>query len=145
MGIIERRLSQTDCKVNGWVMDGFPKTLQQVTLLKTLKVKPSRVILLECSQDTSVERLRERRIDPTTGIYYNSSNMPTDPTLVSRLVQHDEDKEETVRKRWQVWDDFIGKIEEVYSYYIYNIKADSQKPEEITDSLAEIVQNPARA
>jgi len=71
MSIIERRLSETDCKVNGWVMDGFPKTLQQVTLLKTMKIKPSRVVLLECSEDGSVRRLKERQVDPITGIYYN--------------------------------------------------------------------------
>jgi len=50
-----------------------------------------------------------------------------------------------VRKRWRVWDDFIGKIEEVYSHYIYNVRAESQTAEEITDCLAEIIQNPARA
>ncbi len=145
MGIIERRLNQTDCKVNGWVMDGFPKTLQQVSLLKTMKVKPSRVVLLECSEEGSVRRLKERVVDPNTGIYYNASNQPSDPAIRARLTQHDEDKEETVRKRWRVWDDFIGKIEEVYAHYIFNVRAESQTVDEITDTLAEIIQNPARA
>ena len=71
MNIIENRIKQTDCRVNGWVMDGFPKTLQQVTLLKSIKIKPSKVILLECGEEASVKRLQERWIDPVTGIYYN--------------------------------------------------------------------------
>jgi adenylate kinase family enzyme len=41
-------------------MDGFPKTLQQVTLLKSIKIKPSKVILLECGEEASVKRLQER-------------------------------------------------------------------------------------
>jgi len=88
MNIIERRLmySKTDCKVNGWVMDGFPKTLQQVSLLKTMKIKPSRVVLLECSEDGSVKRLKQRKIDPHTGIYYNENNLPNDEEIKARLT-----------------------------------------------------------
>lgn len=125
MSIIENRIKQTDCWVNGWVMDGFPKTQQQVKLLKSIKIKPSKVVLLECGEEVSVWRLQERKIDPITGIYYNNDNLPQDPEIVARLDTHDEDKEEVVRKRWRVWDDFIGWIEEAYKNMLYVVKTET--------------------
>ena len=62
-------------------MDVFPKTLQQVHLLKSINIKPSRVVLLECSEETSVIRLQQRRIDPITGIYYSLDSLPHDPDI----------------------------------------------------------------
>ena len=125
-------------------MDGFPKTLQQVHLLKSINIKPSRVILLECSEETSVQRLQQRRVDPITGIYYSMGNLPHDPEIKDRLLQHDEDKEDVVRKRWRVWDEFIGRIEEVYHNLLYVVKTEGQTSANITDSLSEVVQNPAK-
>ena len=143
LNIIERRLGRTDCKVNGWVMDGFPKTVAQVKLLKQLKIRPSKVILLECSEDVSVQRLQARKYDPLTGFYYNESNLPEDQDVVERLKSHDEDTEEVVRKRWKVWDNFIGKIEEIYDKNIFNVNTEAHCTEEITDIISEVVQNPA--
>jgi len=48
--LIESRIRHTDCKLNGWVLDGFPKTIQQITVLKAMKIKPTRVIILECDK-----------------------------------------------------------------------------------------------
>lgn len=79
-----------------------------------------------------------------TGIYYNSSSLPADPEIRDRLLQHDEDSEEVVRKRWRVWDDFIGRIEEVYSHQLYAVKTESLNVSQITDILSEVVQNPAK-
>lgn len=45
--LIEARIRQSDCKLNGWVLDGFPKTIQQITVLKAMKIKPTRVVVLE--------------------------------------------------------------------------------------------------
>jgi len=42
-----------------------------------MKIKPSKVVLLECKEETSVRRLQERRIDPVTGIYYNKDSLPS--------------------------------------------------------------------
>ena len=46
-GLIEKRLNQTDCRVNGWVMDGFPKTKAQINLLKAMRLRPAVVFVLE--------------------------------------------------------------------------------------------------
>lgn len=52
--LIEHRIKQTDCKVNGWVLDGFPQTEQQIGLLNQMKIKPSLVCIFEQNEETSV-------------------------------------------------------------------------------------------
>lgn len=71
ISLVEQRLKQSDCRVNGWVLDGFPQTDAQINLLKTLKLRPSLVCMFEQPEEESVRRLSNRRVDPTTGIYYN--------------------------------------------------------------------------
>jgi len=102
------------------------------------------VILLDCGEEVSVKRLADRRIDPVTGKYYNSKTTPDDQLIKDRLEQHTEDKEEVVRKRWRVWDDFIGKIEEVYRPYLFSIKTELYSEEECTDIISEMMQIPRR-
>lgn len=65
--VIDQRLSQSDCRVNGWVLDGFPQNPDQVNMLTALNVKPSLVCILEQTIDDSVNRLGKRRMDPITG------------------------------------------------------------------------------
>lgn len=45
--LIDTRLRQSDCRVNGWVLDGFPQTEAQVNLLRSMRIKPSLVVLFE--------------------------------------------------------------------------------------------------
>jgi len=45
--LIDQRIRQSDCRLNGWVLDGFPETESQVNLLKSMRVKPSLVCIFE--------------------------------------------------------------------------------------------------
>lgn len=69
--LIEQRLRQSDCMVNGWVLEGFPDSKTQSNLLTAMNVNPSMVVLFEQSITQSLERLGKRRIDQKTGCYYN--------------------------------------------------------------------------
>jgi adenylate kinase len=62
--IMEQRLKQSDCKVNGWILDGFPQSEAQVNLLKAMRLKPSLVCLFEQTEQVSLNRLKNRRVDP---------------------------------------------------------------------------------
>jgi adenylate kinase len=65
--VVDTRLNQSDCRVNGWVLDGFPQSFSQVALLTQMQVKPSLVIFLEQKDDECLKRLVNRRVDPFTG------------------------------------------------------------------------------
>jgi adenylate kinase len=92
INLVEQRIKQSDCRVNGWILDGFPKTSAQINMLKTLRVVPSLVVMFECSEDTCITRLSNRKVDPQTGIYYDMSlNPPQDDNILKRLTAVDED------------------------------------------------------
>jgi adenylate kinase len=100
ISLVEQRLKQSDCRVNGWVLDGFPKSQAQMTLLNALRMPPSHVVILDCVEDVSVQRLKNIKIDTQTGIAYDMSvNAPKDEAIKARLVKNDENEEETIRKR----------------------------------------------
>lgn len=85
-------------------MDGFPQTDPQINLLKSLKIRPSLVCIFEQPEEESIRRISNRRIDPTTGIYYNLEVFPPkDEATASRLIELLEDKERVVRQRFSVW------------------------------------------
>jgi adenylate kinase len=116
ISLVERRLKESDCIVNGWIMDGFPKTIEQVSLLTQMKIAPTKVVILECKEDVCIDRLKMKRIDPNTGIFYNLiDNPPEEREVEERLIEIGGNDEETVKKRWVVWDEFVGKIEEIFS------------------------------
>jgi len=97
-------------------MDGFPKTVEQVSLLTQMKIIPNKVVILECKQEVCIERLSLKRIDPITGFYYNlADQVPEDKEVLDRLIEIEGNDETTVKRRWHLWDEFVGKIEEIFS------------------------------
>ena len=57
MTLIEKRIKQTDCTLNGWVLDEYPNTVGQISHLKSLRLKPSLVIMFECPEDVCKKRI----------------------------------------------------------------------------------------
>ena len=120
--LIEKRIKQSDCRVNGWVMEGFPYSKAQVNLLKALRIKPSMVFMFESSEDESARRLGNRRIDPTTGIVYNLEvNPPSDEATSSRLIEMVQDSDEVVRKQYSNQKDKLMMLEEAFRPVLQNV------------------------
>lgn len=91
----------SDCRVNGWVLDGFPQTETQINLLRSMRIKPSLVVLFEQAQDESIRRLSNRRLDPRSGTLYNVEiDPPKSENVSNALVKKQEDSEPIVRKRY---------------------------------------------
>jgi len=140
--LVQTRLSQADCQLNGWIMDGFPESEAQVNLLKSMRIKPSVVFLLEQNEEESIRRLSNRRIDPVTGICYNIETDPADDSIATRLIEAPEDKYEVVKLKFAEWSSKVAKIEDAYKIILNIIAAD--KPKEIvTENLVEMIQTPS--
>lgn len=70
------------------MLEGFPYSRAQVNMLKAMRIKPSHVFMLDQSEEESVRRLGNRRIDPQTGAVYNLEvNPPSDEQTSNRLIQ----------------------------------------------------------
>ncbi|ELZ21861.1 adenylate kinase [Natrinema limicola] len=108
--IVDEALSQAD----GFVLDGYPRNLDQAEELEDM-TDLDLALYLEVGEEELVHRLTGRRMDPETGdIYHVEYNPPEDPEVEERLVQRDDDTEETVRERLSV---FHENTEPVIEYY----------------------------
>lgn len=98
--LIDSRMQQSDCRMNGWVIDGFPETDEQVNLLKSVMIRPNLVCIFEQKFDTCTTRLCNRRIDPTTGQCFNVLTNPPPKAKEATVILQRCDKEEFVSKRY---------------------------------------------
>lgn len=97
--IVDEALSQAD----GFVLDGYPRNLEQAEELESM-TDLDLALMLDVSEDELVHRLTGRRLDPETGdIYHVEYNPPEDDEVEDRLVQRDDDTEETVKERLRVY------------------------------------------
>ena len=111
LGMIRERLVQSDC-THGYILDGFPRTIPQAEgldqLLLGLNQKIDAVIVIEVSDDSIVERMGGRRVHPASGrIYHIKYNAPKvenkDDETQENLIIREDDQEDTVRKRLQIY------------------------------------------
>ncbi|XP_043842996.1 adenylate kinase 8 [Dromiciops gliroides] len=118
--VLINRLSKQDCICYGWVLHGFPRDLDQATLLESAGFMPNRVFFLNVPYDSVIERLTLRRTDPATGERYHLMYKPP-PTMEiqERLMQHPEDTEEKVKLKIDVFYRNSSLLEEYFENVIY--------------------------
>jgi len=107
INIIKERLDNPDCG-DGFLLDGFPRTIVQVEALREMGVALDFVIEISVDDEEIVKRMGGRRLHPASGrtyhIEYNPpKNENVDDVSGESLIQREDDKEETVRKRLDVY------------------------------------------
>jgi adenylate kinase len=122
VGLIQERLGARDCK-KGIILDGFPRTdVQAVALekmLKTMGMKIDAVINLEVGEDELIRRLTGRRTCERCGTGYHLQFSPPKVHGIcdrcgANLIQRDDDKEVTIRRRLKVYSDQTAPLVEYY-------------------------------
>jgi adenylate kinase len=107
VGLVKERLKQPDC-AKGYLFDGFPRTIPQAEAMKAANVAIEYVLEIDVPDDEIILRMSGRRVHPSSGRNYHVKFQP--PKLEGRddqtgemLVQRDDDREETVKKRLEVY------------------------------------------
>lgn len=105
--LIQERIQADDCK-SGFLFDGFPRTIPQAEALKKQHIDIDAVVEINVDDEEIVSRLSGRRVHEGSGrIYHVKYNPPQKPNrddvTGEPLVQREDDKEETIRKRLQVY------------------------------------------
>jgi len=118
LGLIKERITQDDC-VNGFLLDGFPRTIAQAEGLKDMGVDIDYVIEIVVDDEEIVKRMSGRRVHPESGRSYHIEFNPPkvdglDDVSGEALVQRDDDCEETVRKRLDVYHQQTKPLVEYY-------------------------------
>ena len=106
IGLVKDRLQEDDC-ANGYLFDGFPRTIAQADAMKDNGINVDYVLEIDVPDELIVERMSGRRSHPASGrVYHTRFNPPRvadiDDVTGEPLVQRDDDKEETVMKRLSV-------------------------------------------
>ncbi|MGN6579298.1 MAG: adenylate kinase [Bordetella sp.] len=146
IGLVQDRLTQPDC-ASGYLFDGFPRTIPQADALKNAGVKLDYVVEIEVPDGDLITRMSGRRVHPASGRSYHVVFNPPkvegkdDPTG-EPLVQRDDDREETVRNRLNVYQEQTRPLVDYYSSWAAREAAIAPKYRKISGvgSVDEITQ-----
>ena len=131
LGLIDERLKQDDCK-NGYLFDGFPRTLAQADALKDKGVVVDAVVEIDVDDGEIIKRMGGRRVHMDSGrTYHVVFNPPKeegkDDETGEPLIQRDDDQEETVRARLGVYHDQTEPLIDYYSKWAATGEAGAPK------------------
>ncbi len=107
INLVKERIAQADC-LQGFLFDGFPRTLPQADAMKTAGVRLDYVLEIDVPFEAIIERMSGRRSHTASGRTYHVKYNPPkidglDDVTGESLIQRDDDREETVRKRLEVY------------------------------------------
>jgi adenylate kinase len=127
LGLVEERIKEPDC-ANGFLFDGFPRTLAQADALKDKGIPLDCVVEIDVDDEEIIKRMSGRRVHLASGrTYHVIFNPPKqagkDDVTGESLIQRDDDKEETVRQRLKVYHDQTEPLIQYYSKWATSGKA----------------------
>lgn len=119
IGLVKDRITQSDCK-NGYLFDGFPRTTAQADALKAAGVQIDYVVEIAVPDEAIITRLSGRRVHLQSGRTYHIEHNPPvtankDDVTGEDLIQRDDDKEETIKKRLEVYHAQTAVLSNYYS------------------------------
>ena len=119
LGLVSERIKQPDC-VNGFLFDGFPRTIPQAEAMKRQGVAIDYVVEIAVDDEEIIKRMSGRRVHLASGrTYHVIFNPPKtagkDDVTGEDLIQRDDDREETVRKRLDVYHKQTAQLVDFYS------------------------------
>ncbi|MGQ4878729.1 adenylate kinase [Billgrantia sp. LNSP4103-1] len=118
ISLVKERIAQPDCE-NGFLFDGFPRTIPQADAMKEAGVKIDHVLEIAVADEEIVKRLAGRRVHPGSGrVYHVEYNPPKqegkDDVTGEPLIQRDDDRESTVRNRLAVYHEQTAPLVDYY-------------------------------
>ncbi len=146
IGIVKDRIKEADCQ-NGFILDGFPRTLTQAEALDASGVKIDKVIDIEVDNEVIYSRMSGRRVCVSCGKTYNV-NLGLNPkkdgvcdACGSGLIQREDDKLETVKERLKVYYEQTHVLKDYYDSKNKRVVVDgNMKPEKITEKIYEFLE-----
>ena len=131
IGLVKERIKQPDC-ARGFLFDGFPRTIPQADAMKNAGVKLDYVVEVDVDDAEIIKRLSGRRVHPASGrtyhVNFNPPRVPgKDDNTGEDLIQRDDDKEETVKKRLEVYHSQTKPLVSYYSKWAAGAKPGAPK------------------
>ena len=136
IGLVKERIVQPDC-ANGFLFDGFPRTLPQADAMKAAGVKLDLVLEIDVPDEAIIERMSGRRVHPASGRSYHLKFNPPkvagkDDVTGEELIQRADDEEATVRNRLSVYQNQTRPLVDYYSLWADSGDADAPRYRKIS-------------
>jgi adenylate kinase len=145
IGVVKDRLDEEDCKTNGWLLDGFPRTPAQAEALAAAGISADCFLFLNVPDEILVERVVGRRTDPETGkIYHMTFSPPEDEEILARLEQRSDDTEEKVKVRLEQFHANVEAVKGSYSDIGIDIDG-TASPAEVAKAVEAAIQSKVSA
>lgn len=148
VGIVRERLAKDDCK-NGFILDGFPRTVEQAKalekILDELNLKLTKVLNIHVPAEDLIERAAGRRLCKNCGATYHVKfNPPKSENVCDNcggsLYQRADDNEETMKKRLSVYEDSTRPLIDYYEKVGLYTEIDGRQPiEKVTEELVNVL------
>lgn len=121
INLVKDRLRDPDCR-NGYLFDGFPRTIPQADALREAGIEIDYVVEVDVPEEEIIERMSGRRMHPASGRTYHIKHNPPkvadiDDVTGEPLVQRDDDREETVRKRLDIYREQTRPLVDYYQQW----------------------------
>mmetsp|Transcript_22573 Transcript_22573/g.62816 ORF Transcript_22573/g.62816 Transcript_22573/m.62816 type:complete len:295 (-) Transcript_22573:479-1363(-) len=141
IGIIRDRLDEDDCKTQGWLLDGFPRTAAQAEALADAGCSADCFLFLDVPDEILVERVVGRRTDPETGKIYHMTFSPPpadDEALIARLEHRSDDTEEKVVVRLEQFHTNVAAVKGSYEDIMVSIDG-NRAPADVSEDISESI------
>ena len=140
---VKDRLGEDDCKTNGWLLDGFPRTQAQAKALEEVGVSADCFLFLDVPDEVLVERVVGRRTDPITGkIYHMTFSPPDDEEILNRLEQRSDDTEEKVKVRLEQFHANVDAVKDSYTDIMVSIDG-NRSPDVVSGEIVDKIKSMA--
>ena len=146
LGMMEKKFNSDECD-NGYILDGFPRTIPQAEnldiLLNKLNCKLDYVIVIDVPDNIIVDRMGGRRVHEKSGrVYHIKFNPPKekdiDDITGEKLIIREDDKEDTVRNRLEIYHRLTSPLIKYYENKLVYVKGD-QNIDTVFDSIKKIL------
>merc|ERR1712071_49699 len=138
---VKDRMEQADCKKQGWLLDGFPRTQAQADALLASGCSADCFLFLDVPDEVLVERVVGRRTDPETGKIYHMTFSPPpadDEELINRLEHRSDDTEEKVVVRLEQFHANVAAVKGSYEDIMISIDG-NRAPADVSADILESV------
>ena len=144
INLMKERILEDDCK-NGFILDGFPRTIPQAEALKNSDVKIDQVLNFKAKEETIIQRLSGRRTCKNCNAIFHITNIPSKTEGIcdkcgGELFQRDDDKPEAIKKRLEVYKQQTEPLIEFFQKegILTDIETEQPIPGIVKDTLAAI-------
>jgi len=119
IGLVKERVTESDC-ANGYLLDGFPRTIRQADAMRENDIDVDYVLEINVADEEIIKRLEGRRVHPNSGrvyhlVYNPPKNEGVDDETGEALIQREDDTQETVQKRLNIYHDQTSPLIAYYS------------------------------